>query len=417
MKNLIALAWKNLSRYKKRTIITAAALAFGLAIYVFFDSWLIGMEIDSERNLIWYETASAKIIDKEYWEEKDNSPLKHTINNPDAVLNDLENMNIEATERTVFLGEIVLQKNPFPEDGSMMVKIAGINPETDDNVFRFKETITSGSYLEPGENSILMGAWLADKIGAEVGYPLTIITRTKTGFRQSIDVDIKGIVDCPNPYVNKGGIFIPIDVADMYLEMGGTVTEISLGFSEFADVNKVSGEIEENITLKPNGLEIMTWEEIAVDYVELSKMKSAGSSIILILVFIIAAVGVSNTMLMAIYERVREIGMMRALGMKDNEIMRAFKLEAAGIGLIGAVIGLVFGIGLCIWIIYTGVDFTSMVKDMDIGYRISGVFRGAWNPPAFIIAFFFGILLSVVVSILPVRKVLKKSISQCIRNE
>jgi ABC-type antimicrobial peptide transport system permease subunit len=134
-------------------------------------------------------------------------------------------------------------------------------------------------------------------------------------------------------------------------------------------------------------------------------------------VFIIAAVGVSNTMLMAIYERVREIGMMRALGMKDSEIKRVFKYEAAGIGLIGSVLGLIAGIGLCFWIIYTGVDFTSMVKDMDIGYRITGIFRGAWNPPALVIAFIFGIVLSVAVSILPLRKVLKKSISQCIRNE
>ena len=417
MKNLISLAWKNLSRYKKRTIITASALAFGLAIYVFFDSWILGMELDSERNLVWYEVGSAKIVDKQYWDEKENTPLKYTINNPGNILNELDAMNINATERTVFYGEIVLQKDPYPEDGSMIVKIAGINPETDDNVFRFKETITSGRYLKDGENGVLIGAWLADKIGAKVGYPLTIVTRTKTGFRQTIDVEIMGIVDCPNPYVNKGAIFIPIDVADMYLEMSGSVTEISLGYSELADVDKISAGIEKEAGLDSLGLKILTWKEIAKDYVALSKMKSAGSSIILVLVFIIAAVGVSNTMLMAIYERVREIGMMRALGMRDNEIKRAFKLEAAGIGLIGSVIGLIAGAGLCIWIVYTGVDFTSMVRDMDIGYRISGVFRGAWNPQAFIIAFFFGIILSVGVSILPVRKVLKKSVSQCIRNE
>ena len=107
MKTLIALAWKNLSRYKKRTIITASALAFGLAIFIFFDSWLLGMELDSERNLIWYETASAKIFHNEYWEERENSPLKYTIDNPDVLINSLDEMNINATARTVFSGEII----------------------------------------------------------------------------------------------------------------------------------------------------------------------------------------------------------------------------------------------------------------------------------------------------------------------
>ncbi len=417
MKTLIALAWKNLSRYKKRTIITASALAFGLAIFIFFDSWLLGMELDSERNLIWYETASAKLFHDEYWDKKENAPLKYTIDNPQNLINSLEEINIDATARTVFSGEIILRRDPFPEDGSVMLNIIGINPETDDNVFRFRETITSGDYLNEGEHGILMGAWLADKIGAEVGFSLIIVTRTKTGFRQTIDVEITGIVDCPNPYINKGAIFIPIDVADLYLEMEGTVTEIDLNYPELSDVDKISEDITEALKLETSGLDILTWKKIVAAYVALAKMKQSGSLIVLFLVFIIAAVGISNTMLMSIYERKREIGMMRALGMKDSEIKRAFKFEAAGIGLIGSIIGVIIGIGLCVWIIYEGVDFTSMVKDMDIGYRINGIFRGAWHLEAIIGAFLFGIVLSVIVSIMPVRKVLKKRITECLRNE
>jgi len=417
MKTLIVLAWKNLSRYKKRTIITASALAFGLAIFIFFDSWLLGMELDSERNLIWYETASAKILHDEYWDKKENAPLKYTIDNPQNLINSLEEINIDATARIVFSGEIILRRDPFPEDGSVMLNIIGINPETDDNVFRFRETITSGDYLNEGEHGILMGAWLADKIGAEVGFSLIIVTRTKTGFRQTIDVEITGIVDCPNPYINKGAIFIPIDVADLYLEMDGTVTEIDLNYPELSDVDKISEDITEALKLESSGLDILTWKKIVEAYVALAKMKQSGSLIVLFLVFIIAAVGISNTMLMSIYERKREIGMMRALGMKDSEIKRAFKFEAAGIGLIGSIIGVIIGIGLCVWIIYEGVDFTSMVKDMDVGYRITGIFRGAWHLEAIIGAFLFGIVLSVIVSIMPVRKVLKKRITECLRNE
>ena len=104
----------------------------------------------------------------------------------------------------------------------------------------------------------------------------------------------------------------------------------------------------------------------------MAAMKSTGSRIILFLVFVIAAVGITNTMLMAVFERIRELGMMRAMGMSDRQIRLSFLLEAGGIGLIGAVGGLIFG-ALVNWpLVEWGWDFTPMLKQMDIGYRISG---------------------------------------------
>jgi hypothetical protein len=89
MSFLISLAWKNLSRYRKRTLITASAIAFGLAMYLFMDSWLLGADKDSERNFIWYETGSMKIQTDEYWRNKRTFPLKHAIDSPQAVLDAL----------------------------------------------------------------------------------------------------------------------------------------------------------------------------------------------------------------------------------------------------------------------------------------------------------------------------------------
>ena len=87
---LVAMAWKNLSRYRKRTIITAAAIAFGLAAYIFLDGWLKGAETESERNLVLYETSSSRIVTKEYWAERERIPLASSIEDPAAVLAALE---------------------------------------------------------------------------------------------------------------------------------------------------------------------------------------------------------------------------------------------------------------------------------------------------------------------------------------
>ncbi len=417
MSFLLSLAWKNLSRYRKRTIITAAALAVGLGSYIFMDSWLLGAEKDSERNLIWYESSSARILNEQYWNERELLPLKYTIDNPLEVLEKLEELKIPAAPRTVFGGELILRRDPFMEDGSIMLRIVAIDPQKDDSVFRFKETVEAGRYLEPGDDGILMGAWLAKDLGAEVGYPLTIVTRTRDGYYQTIDVEIVGIVNCPNPAINKRTVFIPIYTADEYLEMQGAVTEINLRFPGRSDADMLAAELEGTIKSDFPELEVLSWRDLAQDYLAFATMKKSGSNIILLLVFIIAAVGVSNTMLMAINERIRELGMMRALGMKDSQIRLAFLLEAGGIGFIGSLMGIVLGVILTIWVVNWGVDLSSFIEDMDIGYRISGIARGAWHPEAMVTAFFFGIILTVIVAFFSTRKALRRGISDCLRHQ
>jgi putative ABC transport system permease protein len=415
MKFLFRLAWKNLSRYRKRTIITAAALAVGLGAYIFMDSWILGIEKESERNLVWYETSSARVLGDGYWEQKDRLPLKYTIDEPKAVLGWLAGKKIPAAPRTVFGGELILRKDPFPEDGSLTLRVLAVDAVKDDTVFRLKETIEAGRYLEPGEEKILIGAWLAADLGAEVGYPLTIVTRTRDGYYQTIDVEIAGIFNCPNPAINKGTVFIPLDTADRYLEMNGAVTEINLRLPERGDADALAAALESDLAGVAPGLEVKSWRDLAEDYLAFAGMKKSASNIILILVFIIAAVGISNTMIMAINERTKELGMMRALGMKDSQIRLAFLLEAGGIGFIGAAMGVVLGVVLSYWIVTRGVDMGGLIGDMDIGYRVHGLFRGAWHPEAMVTAFIFGIVLTVLVSFLSTGRALRRGIADSLR--
>ncbi|MBA7532869.1 hypothetical protein ES705_25099 [subsurface metagenome] len=417
MKFLITLAWKNLSRYRKRTIITAAALAFGLGLYIFMDSMLMGAEVESERNLIWFETSSARIMHQDYWAEKDSLPLKYALDNTGELLARLDKEGIAATTRTVFFGEIIMLKDPYPEDGAMFTKIFAIDPATDEDVFEFKKTIEAGRYLEPGEEGVMLGSWLAEDIGAEIGFPLTIVTRGRDGYKQTIDVEVVGIINCPNPYVNRASMFITLDTADYYLSMEGGVTEIDLKYKDYNEAEKVSIELEKKLGKDLNGWAILPWQILAKDYVMFSEMKKGGSSIFLLLVFVIAAVGVSNTMLMAVFERERELGMMRAMGMKDSQVKTAFFIEAAGIGIIGSICGIILGIILDFWLVNYGIDFSFMIRDMDIGYRISGIFYGAWNFTTMIQALIIGVFMTVGVAYFPIRRGLKLEITEALRDK
>ncbi len=417
MNYLLKLSTKNLLRHTRRTLITASAIAVGLALFIITDSLLSGISRDSERNMIWYETGSARIVDREFWQDKDKLPLKHAIDNSAGYLADLEAMGIPAAPRISFSGELVVQRDPFPEEGSMQVKVIAIDPLRDPEVYKIDEAVASGRFLEPEENGILMGGWLAEDLGAEVGYPVSIICRTRDGYYQTIDTEITGIINTPNPMVNRSQIFIPLETADYFLQMNGGVTQIDLSLPEQGSIEKRVADIREPLMEGNPEHQLISWKIVGSDYVALAAAKSGGSKVILFLVFIIAAVGISNTMLMAIYERIRELGMMRAMGMKDSEVRNAFLLEAAGIGFIGSTLGVIIGVLANIPLANVGIDLGPMMRDMDMGYRITGIMRGVWQFRTITGAFLTGIILSVLVALVPTRRALKKEITDCLHYE
>lgn len=419
MKFIFTLAMKNLARYKRRTVITAIAIALGLMMYVIVDSLLLGIEMESERNLLWYETSSVRIHTKEYWPDRLLYPLEEGIEHPQQVIDILKQEGYTATERTMFKADMILYSDDFGEDGNLSVLVTAIDPDTDNQVFHFEDTLIEGRLLNKGEKEgIVMGSWLAEDIGAKIGYWVTLLTRGNGGFFEAIDVQVVGIVNCPNPNVNRTLIMMDKDSAGTVLGMEGSVTEIDILLPNRADVDTEVIKIQTALDASGlNNLEAQSWREMAKDYLAIAEAKRGGTGIILFLVFIIAAVGISNTMLMAMYERTRELGMMRAMGMKDNHIRLAFIFEAGGIGLLGALAGIVLGALGNIFLVEVGINYGSLLRDMDFGYRVQNIIRGTWSIKSFVIAFVSGIALSMIVSLIPIRRALKMDIPACLRHQ
>jgi ABC-type lipoprotein release transport system permease subunit len=418
LKFAFLLAMKNLSRYKRRTFITAIAIALGLAMYLIVDSLLLGTEEESIRNLLWYETSSIRIHTQEYWTDRQLYPLEQGIKQPEKIMQILKDEGWTATERTMFTGDMILYRDDFGEDGNMGVLVTAIDPETDNDVFHFEDTLIDGKLLKADdEEGVLMGSWFAQDIGAQVGYWITLVTRGNGGFFGAIDLQIVGIVNCPNPNVNRTLLMMNKDSSDSLLGMEGSVTEIDIRLPMHSDVDSSIETLQQLLHESDLDLEARSWKILATDYLSALEADKGGSAIILFLVFIIAAVGISNTMLMSMYERTRELVMKRALGMKDSHILLSFLFEAGGIGLVGSVIGLALGALGNLYMVNVGIDFGFLMRDMDIGYRIQSIVRGTWNLRSFVVTLASGVGLSMIVAWLPIRRSLKMDIPSCLRHQ
>ncbi len=418
MRFIIKFALKNIWRYKRRTIITFGAISIGIVAFVFMDSMLRGFHYESVRNFIDYESGHLKIYDREFYEEMSDEGfllLDKGIDNYEDVENSIKTEGVLTAPRITFNARLVNEEI----GGERPCTVIGIDPEKDSSVYKLPEAVLSGRFLKSDENGILIGKIVAEKMEVELGGMLTILTRTKNDTYQAISVDVVGIINSPNPNINRSTAYVPLDIVDVDLDMEGSVTEIGLR-AKSDDVDSLFREIEDK--LKGSNLaqlQVVSWKELGKDWLTLSKTKMTGSYVLILVIFVIAAVGIINTMLMSVFERIQEIGMMRALGMSDREVLWSFVFEGGAIGFLGASLGVFLGFALNSYLVYHGIDWSSFgdsMKDMDIGYRvIMAVIKGVWNPGAFVFAFLFSTIAPALVSIYPSRKALKMEITEALR--
>jgi putative ABC transport system permease protein len=428
---IVLMGFKNLGRHKVKTVITALAITIGVSLYIVMDAWLLGMNIDSKRNLVNFETGSARIYSKEYFDKKDELPLYAGFNNYEPVLEQLDNAGYNAAPRTVFVGSLISDDNELP------FKFIGVDPVLEKTVFHYYEHLEEGStWLENGDYSILMGVKGAQDLGVNIGDSVRLTTiidmKDEKGrirhVHQLINLTIRGLVNSPNPMTNGTVAYMPLDILQGTggLLLEGMITDISIRKKGASQTElPTRAEQPDRIQQLMDGplredLVLVDWREDAKDFLAVLTGDVVSTNIMVAVLFILSVIGISNTMLMAVFERTKEIGMLRSLGMKDRNIVQTFLVEAGLIGLIGSAIGIILGsIGTWLLVKY-GVDYTSMLEEtsMDnIGYRINGIFKAAWNYRTIAITWVIATFIAAASAFFPARKAVKMSIVDTLRFE
>jgi ABC-type lipoprotein release transport system permease subunit len=255
---------------------------------------------------------------------------------------------------------------------------------------------------------------------------------------QLIDAKVVGTVNSPDPANNYNIAYMPLDVlqdeAGMMLE--GHITELIIrdkkmtaadmtGKSEKKEVIVAALVASLNAALAAQGLtlpaelDVFQWEDYSEGYFGHESMEYGSTQMFTVILFFLAFIGISNTMLLAILERGKEIGMMRAMGMTDGQLVITYMLEAGFLGLIGSALGIVLGCIIIFPLVKYGVDFSEVVDQMggNIGYRIAGNFRAAWRPVTIIGTGVVATLLSMFMALMPTRRSTKMAITDSLRFE
>src|SRR6056297_3824186 len=401
---LVKLSLKNLWRHKRRTLITAAIIAWAIFFYITFDSMLIGMNDMVFQNIIDYEYGHVQVSDPNYWEEKEELPLENMIINNEELnqkLTEIEGYRDHAPQLN-----FQVRLNDGVKETPVMGR--GIEPDKTFSVLNYEDYIVEGEMFQMGENKTVIGKRLAEIMKLGLGDYVTLLTRTENDTFNTIDAEISGIINTPNPNINQNIVFVPLDVAQDTLNVDNKVTHYIMRLNTQNFNNSIISNFQSELNDFNSNLSVYSWKDL--DEVSITKAKQSGNALILIIVLTIAAIGIINIVILSALERMEEIGMMKALGLKEKEIIFTFVVESTGIGILGGIFGVILGAASVYYFSNFGIDF-SLFVDIDMstfGIPIVSEIYGVWNPWTFVYMFFFAIFGSMLASILPARWAAKK---------
>lgn len=422
MWTLFKLAFRNIFRFKRRTLITLSAISVGLGLLILSICLMNGIDKQSISNIINCQTSHIKIFKAGYFEKRDELPMDITIKNPDrirALLKDVP--GILGTESRILFGAgLIKGMDELPCLG------VAVDPLVDPGLFIIKDSLVQGAWLQPDDAMMLLGKGLAKDIGLSVGDRVTVRMVTSTDKEHfswnAVDLEIKGIFSSGNPTVDNQRIIIPLKIARESLSLDSQVTEIVVRLN--SDDNKTIAaaqtRIKELLKTREDRFDVVTWKDLAGMFLTISKMKTRNSGMIIFIMLLIASMGIINTMLMSVMERTREIGMFSAMGMKKSEIMALFIFEGGFIGAIGALLGCILG-GLASWYFEVkGLSFAgwgeTVQKLSESIYPVKDVFYADLTVGVLVMTFVFGVAIAVLASFYPARKAAKLNPIEALRH-
>ncbi len=364
MNLFLRIAWRNVWRQRRRTLLIAGAMGAMMALLVFYDGLIGGFEQAIYGNAIQLLGGNIQVHAPGYGDTLGSKPLL-PLTDPDVVVQAAESrLEVVAASKRIVTGGLVTNR-----EGAFAVSIIGIETEKEADITPVAENITKGRYLNPDDGDlIVIGQGLATAMGIDVGDRITMVGNSRNGQNRQRTMTVVGIYGVGVPSVEKAMIYMSLAEAQSLFGLNGQVTEIVVSLKqigqEAAVINAINGSV--------SGYEVETWESSFPELKQTMDMKTGVMSYMGVFMLSIAAIGILNLLMMAVFERTREIGIVGALGLKPREITVLFLLEGTLIGVMGAVIGAVLGTTVNGIFSVVGLDYSQFANLTEYTALISG---------------------------------------------
>ena len=391
---ILTLASRNVRRNWHRSLVTMLAMAFACFIMIFFASLMEGMMQGSERNVVSMNMGDIQIHAFGY---RDDPDLYTRIDNADALVGSLQKQGFRAASRIYGYGLLAANM------ASSGVQLRGIDLKQEMQVTELYKHVSLGQWLDDADAlGVVLGKKLAGALGAKPGDELVFVGQSADGYMANELFRVRGILKSVSDGIDRMGLFMPMQTLRTLMAIPQGAHEIVvIRADRTTDLAVATSKVE----ALAEGLEVKNWKQLMPVVARMIETADVQIMIMLVIFYIAVATVVLNAMLMNVFERIHEFGIMKALGVSPAQLMGLVFAETFILTCIAAIVGLISGWWISDYYQLHGIDMSALAGSITYGgIAFDPVWHAAITAKALIYPVVFLLIVAAVAVIYPAAK-------------
>lgn len=365
MRLLVTIAWRNLWRNPRRSLILVSAIVVCIVALMFTLGYINGILRQMVTNSVEFHLGEMEIYKKGFIDDHD--PVNH-ISSPEDILAFLGNQQgVEAYAPRVEGRGLIASS--YASSG---VRLIGIEPSSESKITLVSRSLVEGDYLQSGgEQAILIGRKMSDKLKVGLGDKIVLTVQTVNGELAADAYRVVGIFKTISSDFDKYMVYIPISAARRLLEIDKGITGIVIRLTDKVRAAEIQEQVNKIFELYD--VEALSWEELEPLIAEMVRISKKWNLIFFVAVFIVLSIGIINTQNIAVYERMHELGVIKAMGTGPLFIFSMVMIETFFLGLVGIAAGFLISFPVILYFSINGLNLAMFSEGMEmfgLGARI-----------------------------------------------
>lgn len=357
---LFKLAWRNIWRQKRRTLLTASALGLALFLSLFMRSTQEGSYAHNIDTVARLSSGLAQLQNSQYY---DSQSIDDLIPGSAAFISPAR----EILDITFAIPRIETFSLIAANDKSKGVMVIGIDPELEAQYSSIEEKIVTGAFLQSGEQQIIIGQSLANFLNISTGDEIVLYGQGYRGQTAAGLFTIKGTFHLPQAQLDSQLIYLPLDTAQKLFSTDGQVTNWLIHTDTVSHLPKVIDQLKQRYH---SNIDVLDWQTLIPELAQQITLDRVSGIFLMYVLYGVVGFGLFATLLMMTLERQREFSVMMATGMVRQKLLQLIAIESGFIAMIGIVIGVVITTPLLLWFSRFPIQLTGETAAMmeEMGY-------------------------------------------------
>jgi ABC-type lipoprotein release transport system permease subunit len=366
----LTLAWRNIWRNKRRSLISISSVLLAVVLALLTRSFQHGFYDRSIDNVVSFSTGYVQIHARGFW---DSQSLEESLGAPDSIAAAVRTIR-HVTVVTPRMSMYGLVSSDSVTDVGMIV---GIEPERENLMSGLARKVVSGRYLLPGDTGILLARGLAGHLRVGAGDTVVILGQGYHGATAAGRYRVAGIVSFPTPEMDNSFAYLTLEEARRLTAAEGRATAVVVMIDGQRDLRTVLRDLKARFG---DRYEIMTWEEMMPELVQMIETDNAGGLIMVFIIYMVIGFGILGTILMMTMERTHEFGMLMAVGMKRSYLAAVIFIESVMLALAGVAAGTVIGVPFMYYFHANPIRMTGSAAEATLRYGFEPIMPTSLDP-------------------------------------